>query len=81
MHHEQIVVVPVPQRHEDIVEVIQLAPQELLSECTVAQVVDVPCPQFHEELVEVTTVRSGAARSNTGSVRTWFDSRRFGFIP
>ena len=44
--------VPGPQVHEDIVEVIQLAPQEHFSERIVEQIVDVLGPQFHEDIAE-----------------------------
>ena len=36
----EIVDVPLPEIHEEIVEVIQLIPRERLSECTVEQVVE-----------------------------------------
>ena len=39
--------VPVPQIHEDIVEVTPLIPRERISECTVEQVVDVPRSRDH----------------------------------
>ena len=66
----------VGQFHEDKVDVIQLAPQEHFSECSVEQTMDVLGPQFHEDTVEVTAVRSvGAARSSTGSVKDRFKGK------
>ena len=48
---------------------------------TVEQTVDVPGPQSHQDNVEMTAVGSfGAARSKTGSVKQWFQSKGFGFI-
>ena len=48
--------------------------------CTVEQIVDVPGPQFHEDIVEVTAVCSaGVARSNTGSVKKWFQEKGLRF--
>ena len=86
---EQNDVLPLPIAVEKILEVIRDTRQEHISTVeadssagrTVEQTMDVPGPQSHEDIVEMTAVGSfGAARSKTGSVKQWFQSKGFGFI-
>ena len=49
---ERMVATP-PQIMEDIVEVIQLVPQERIQERIVEEIIDVPVPQWIEEMIEV----------------------------
>ena len=44
---KQIVDFPVPQIVEEIVEVIQLVPQERIQQRTVEPIADVQCHEFH----------------------------------
>ena len=49
---------------------------------TVEQTMEVPGPQSHEDIVKMTAVGSKrAARSKTGSVKQWFQSKGFGTPP
>ena len=45
---EQIVDLQVPQIRKEIGEVIQLIPQERISDCVVEQIIDSPIPQIQE---------------------------------
>ena len=50
---EQIVDVPVPRIHEQIVDVIKVIPEEWMSKRIVQQIVDVPVPHIPKQIVEV----------------------------
>ena len=52
---EQIVDIPVPHFMENIVEVVQIVPQERVLIRTVEQIVDTPTLQSQDEIVEVTS--------------------------
>ena len=77
---EHGVVVPVPQLHGDIEEVIQLPRREHKSLCTSSQNVDVPVPQTHEDIAQVTAFPSSGAVTHTGSVKKWIKDQGFGLI-
>ena len=49
----QIVDVPLPRIHEQIVDVIKVIPEEWMSKRSVQQIVDVPVPQIPKQIVEV----------------------------
>ena len=51
--HQMVIAVPVPQIQEQIVDVIEVIPEEWMSKLTVQQIVAVPVPQFPEQTVEV----------------------------